>query len=185
MSRLSFRLACGLILLIGLVASGWLIYEGYPGNIWHAAPIIGSLLVAAGWMVTNLNTMRSNEIEHTLKLLERYGLSTESIRRWDIINSYDPETTVLEPPGEYVTVPRDRDAYEALDGELDDCEYIATGVLKGVYDDKMLRHELEQSFFTLYRFGRKYIAHERLEDKLYWIRFTTVCEKWRVNKAPY
>ena len=165
MPRIAFWFVCALIIVVGAVASVWFWNEGSAtNNTWHAAPVIGSLLVAVGWMVTSLNTIRSSELEYTLTLLGRYRVSAESQSRWEIISDHDPENTVLAPPDGKSDASEDDPVYDAVVGELNESEYIATGALKGVYDNEMLRYDLEPDFLLLYRFAIRYIEFVRVLD---------------------
>jgi hypothetical protein len=177
-SKTWFWVVCGLIIAIGLAASVWFIVEGLPGhdtNTWHAAAVIGSLLVAVGWMVTSLNNIRSRELEYTLRVLAEYRVSPESKKRWGIINEFLKTAQTLS-----LRSNKGEPICEAVSGELDDYEFIASGAVQGIYDNKMLRYELRSDFTLLYGLAEQYIQEIQAEDEdpELWESFCKLCRQW-------
>jgi hypothetical protein len=173
-----FWVVCGLIVATGLTASVSFMVEGLPGhdtNTWHAAAVIGSLLVAVGWMVTSLNNIRSRELEYTLRLLANYRVSPESKNRWAIINEFLKTGQTLSLHGN-----KGEPICDAVSGELDDYEFIASGAMQGIYDNKILRYELRSDFALLYGLAEQYIQEIQVddEDPEIWEYFCALCKRW-------
>lgn len=185
MTRWQFRGICWLIVVVGLAGVGWTTYEGFPQhNTWHAAALLGSLLVAIGWMVTSSNSIRSTEREQTLRVLSEYNSNETRDERWHVIVAEAPNDAMLRPPGS-ATEDRDVPIYGAVYNELNACEYISIGALRHVYDDEMLRYALSPDFLRLYRFAQQYIVYVRREyrDPEVWECFTSLCDKWGSQQA--
>ena len=181
MPKWVFWLVCYLIVAAGISASLWFIDEGWPDKCYYAAPVLGALLVAVGWMVTSLNTASNNEKEHTLDLIARRRADEKSEKRWELIHQYFPgQDDVLEPRKNKPSYASNDDLYLAVHKELDDGEFIAVGALRSVYDDTMLRNELELQFLKLYKVAELYIPdiQERDKDKEIWICFCKLCRNW-------
>jgi len=181
-SKTWFWVVCGLIVAIGLTTSVWFMAEGQPGhdtNTWHAAAVIGSLLVAVGWMVTSLNNVRSRELEYTLRILANYRVSPESKKRWEIINEFLLTGQTLSLEGN-----KGQPICDAVSGELDDYEFIASGAVQGVYDSKMLRYELRLDFALLYGLAKQYIQDIQVddEDPEIWEYFCKLCKRWDASR---
>lgn len=182
MPKWTFWLVCYLIVAVGATASLWFIDEGWPDKCYYAAPVIGALLVAVGWMVTSLNTVANNEKEHTLDLIATRRADEKSDERWKLIRHHFPRVDdVLEPRKNNPSYASDDELYSAVDKELNDGEFIAVGAFRGVYDNAMLRNELELQFFKLQKVAELYISDVRARDKddEIWICFSKLCADWR------
>lgn len=131
-SRNIFWLVSFIIILCGIVFAIWFGAEGWSKTVYFAAPIIGSLLVATGWIVTSLNTITNNEREHTLRVLSDYHRDNEIKSRWNTIYHYLDNSIILKPPGKEADYPSDHEIYDAAFEQLNACEYIAVGAMKGV-----------------------------------------------------
>jgi hypothetical protein len=178
MSKTWLWFVCGVIVAVGIGATAWFVVEGLsasPTNAWHAAPVIGSLLVAVGWMVTSLNVIRNRELEYTLRILADYRVSPESKTRWEIINGFLETKQTLSLKGN-----EDEPISGAVDGELNDYEFIASGAVRGIYDEAMLKYELGSDFLLLYRLAERYIQEFQADndDTEIWEYFCKLCKKW-------
>lgn len=183
MNKRFFWPLCSFILGVGVTAAIWFAVEGWTKlahDDWHTAALLGSLLVVVGWIVTSANTLRHNELDLTLRVLDKRRSDQESTRRWSIINNYKPGRYVLKPPGPGADYPSDHEIYDAVWNEINSCEYISIGGIKGIYDDAMLRNELESDFLLLHRFSKEYIKWEQanLHDPAIWENFDKLCQRW-------
>ena len=181
MPRSAFWGVSGTIVLIGIAFSVWFGQEGWPQqHVYLAAPVIGSLLVAVGWIVTSLNTITNNERTHTVQLLAAYQRDKETQGRWKIIEEYLPAGTILSPAGVGADYPSDHEIYDAVFEQLNECEYIAIGAMKGVYDNAMLKNDLEDRFVDLYRSVEGYIRAAQAEEgePEIWEWYCKLCRRW-------
>jgi Domain of unknown function (DUF4760) len=169
-----------IIILFGIAFAIWFGAEGWSKTVYYAAPIIGSLLVATGWIVTSLNTITNNEREHTLRALSEYHRDQEIKTRWKIIYNYLGSGEILKPSGKNADYPSDHEIYDAVFEQLNACEYIAVGAMKGVYDNAMLKNDLEEEFVDFYKSVKDYIqaAQAEANDFEIWEWYCKLCERW-------
>jgi hypothetical protein len=172
------------IILTGVIFTVWFVAEG-----WHdhdsarAAPVIGALLVAIGWMVTSENTIQNSARDHTIRVLLDYQ-SDESVKLWKTIRTFVPRPTALKLPGESDGYGEpDHEVFQAVDKQLDAYDFIALGVRFGVYNDSMLESALRPNFFDLYNLAGNYITYTRTltGDQEVWAEFTSLCLNWRAS----
>jgi hypothetical protein len=188
MQRWLFWTICGLIVVVGTGATILFAAEGRPDSYYRAAPILGSLLVAVGWMVTSLNAITNAETEHTLNLISQRAANAESKSRRDkIYKCFPNDDDVLPLPGESREYPKDDEIYDVVFNEINTSEYIALGALRGVYDNQMLRNEVESSFLKLNTLGKRYIPYirETFNDAEIWEYFTELCDKWANERKKH
>jgi hypothetical protein len=181
MPKWIFWTICGVIILFGLGISAFFAYEGRPDKCYYAAPVLGALLVAVGWMVTSVNTTKNSERDHTLKLIASRSADKEIDRRKTHIHRYFPGATDTLPlPGELAEYPKEHEVYSMVFKEINASEYIAWGYLRGVYDKEMLRNEVEIWFLKLHVLSQTYIPFIRQSfgDDEIWASFCKVCLKW-------
>jgi hypothetical protein len=170
----------GLALAIAVGASCWFISEGWPDKGYYAAPIIGSLIVSIGWIVTSENTIRNSQKDQTIKIVTATNHNHKA--DWGIVYRYLPGADdVLALPGESSVYPDAKhELYTAVDALLNDFDFIAVGALSGVYDRPLLENSLEPDFSTLYGLARRYIRYtqESEDDFEIWRPFCTLSERW-------
>jgi hypothetical protein len=166
-------------LLIGLATIAWLF--SWPNHSYYAAPVIGSLIVALGWIVASENTIRNSQHDQTIKaILSLKGPENE--RCWKLILKDLPGANdVLALPDSGLIYSESNRLYDAVDNLLNEFDFIALGARKGVYDRRMLRSALENDFITLYDLAANYISHtQRVEgDGEIWLDFCRLSTSWK------
>jgi hypothetical protein len=186
MPKALFWVICIVIIAFGLTIASFFAFEGKPNAYYYAAPVIGSLLVAIGWIVTSANTLKNNERDHTLKLISERAVNEEAKARRNLIYERFPnDDNVLPLPGETSEYPDGKHAiYLAVFEEINNNEYVAWGALQGIYDTALLRNEIEDYFLKLFTLGSRYIPYIRRSfgDDEIWEHFSRLCIKW--SKRP-
>ncbi len=185
LSGLRLKLTYGVALAIGLSAAGWFISEGWPRACYIAAPIIGSLLVAFGWIVTSENFIKHNKRDQVLKnLTDSRG---QNQKRWDLIYGYLPDPSDTLPlPGESTAYPNaNHELYKTVDDLLNDFDFLAFGAEEGVYDERLLRAAMEPDFSLLYSTAERYIKYtqESQHDPEIWAPFCRVTKRWESDSS--
>ncbi|HZV76378.1 MAG TPA: DUF4760 domain-containing protein [Candidatus Babeliales bacterium] len=175
--------------IIAVGSSTWIGYEAGVnpgGNYWHLAPIIGSVLVALGWIVTTQTMMKTNMRQHTITVMLHYDTANVSQRHRKLIIEYLPSLESLVVPGDRIPTYDDEGSpfYEALDYELNYFDFMASGVFKQVLDEQLLRDSFNSKFLYFYRCARPYIDHVQntYGNERIWGNFCSLCEKW--EKTP-
>jgi len=179
-SGLALKLTYGVALAIGLSTAGWFISEGWPRACYIAAPIIGSLLVAFGWIVTSENFIKHNKRDQVLKNLTDSGERNQT--RWDLIYRYLPGANDTLPlPGETAAYPNaNHELYKTTDTLLNDYDFLAFGAEEGVYDERLLRAAMQPDFSLLYFTAERYIKHiqDSQNDPEIWAPFCRLTKRW-------
>jgi len=169
------------LVVVGVGVSVWLAFEGPSPSSWHAAPVIGSLLVAIAWMVTAQHTVQVSMRDHTLGVI-RECQRDEAKRRWALIGKYLPhKQAVLELPGESPEYGSpDHEIYRAVEDQLDAFDRIALGAKYGLYDDAMLKSALKTTFRELHDLADRYIKYKQDSENHaeIWRDFSDLREKW-------
>jgi hypothetical protein len=169
------------LVVVGVGVSVWLAFEGPSPSSWHAAPVIGSLLVAIAWIVTAQHTVQVRMRDHTIGVI-RECQGDEAKHRRALIRKYLPQQhAVLELPGESPEYGSpDHEIYRAVDDQLDAFDRIALGVKYGLYDDAMLKGALKTTFRELHDLADRYIQYtqDSENDADIWRDFSGLSAKW-------
>ena len=88
-----------------------------------------------------------------------------------------------EPP---LCFPEDHEIYATVDQMLNDFDFVALGVFKGVYDEDMFWSAVANDFVDLYKTARRYIKHTQAakRDPEIWSDFSKLSVKWGGDRAP-
>jgi hypothetical protein len=161
--------AIGLFALAFLIAFALEAWR-YPssGAYWHIAALIGSIIIAAGWIVTSENTVKNNARQHTITVILDYDRNPQHDKNWAVIIKYLPGADDILGPPTASGIPDDHALYKAVNGELDYLEFIALGVLSEVFDNDMIKSAFQVDFITLYQTAKPYIDYERQTDGEIW-----------------
>lgn len=165
-----------LVFLIGFGLEAW--RNPSTGAYWHVAALIGSIIIAAGWIVTSENTVRNNARQHTITVILDYDKNPQHDRNWKIIVRYLPGADDVLGPPLTSGLPEDHELYSAVDAETDYLEFIALGVLNEVFDDVMIKSAFQVDVMTLYQTAKPYIDYTREEDVDVWDAFCRLAPEW-------
>lgn len=154
------------------------------GSYWHIATLVGSMLVAAGWIVTSENTMRNHARANAVGAISEYERSEAGKKNWEEIERCFPGVDdVLSLPGsspEFSS--EERKPYLAVTQELNRFGHVAMGVLNEVFDEGLIRNSMYGDFEALYRVGKPYIEYtRRFDGQDVWENFCTVCVRWGIQ----
>lgn len=170
------------IVVFGLATAAFFAFEGRPNAYYYAAPVVGALLVSTGWIVTSANTIKNVERDHTLKVISEHAADEKSkVRRELIYKEFLEDAEILPLPGESERYPDgEHPVYLAVFDEINASEYVAWGALQGVYDNSLLKSEVEDYFLKLSVLGSRYIPYIRrsFSDEEIWEHFSRLCAKW-------
>ena len=163
---------------------GWLIYfvarQPAGSGILSSVPIMAALLVSVGWVTTALLTNWNNQREHTIATIS--SSKDENAKKWDEIRSRLPDDQELPLPDQPpLSLDKDDDFYKkVMDQLLNDFDFIALGVFKGVYDESMMYSALANDFIDLYNMTTHYIRYVQIRDKdnEVWVEFERLSRNW-------
>lgn len=151
------------------------------GAFWHVAALVGSIIVAAGWIVTSENTVRNNARQHTIAVILDYDKSERRDRNWITILKYLPGADDVLGPPSVSQLPADHEIYKVIDSELDYVEFIALGILSETFDRDMAKSAFHADFITLFQTASPYVDYVRADDAEVWEAFCQVCSTWNVK----
>jgi hypothetical protein len=170
---------------IALGSLAGLAYEAQQagsGNYYHLAPLIGSLLVALGWIVTTQTMIKTNMRQHTITVMLHYDSANVSQQHRKVIIEYLPEPNSVVVPGDKIPSydTENHPFYEALDYELNQFDFMGNGVFSGVLDEELLRGSLDSKFLYYYTCAKPYIDYTQgIYGKRVWGSFCALCERWK------
>ncbi len=148
------------------------------GAYWHIAALIGSIIIAAGWIVTSENTVKNNARQHTITVILDYDRNVQHDKNWDVIIRYVPGANDILGAPEEVGLTPDHELYRAVDRELDFLEFIALGVLNEVLDNPMTKSAFQVDFQILYKTAKPYMDWVRQDDSEVWEAFYKLAVLW-------
>lgn len=167
-----------LLALVLFVAEAW--RNPTAGAYWHVAALVGSIIVAAGWIVTSENTVRNNARQHTIAVLLKHD-GEESKTRWKIINDALPGSATLGIDCMLIETKKPwGELYDAVDTELNLYEFVAVGVIKEVFDEPIMRNSYRKDFLDVFHMAEPYIADVTSKDNEgdVWNNYSALCAKW-------
>lgn len=175
----------GSIAALIFLAYPWPHYpQSTPAVDWHGAvaALIGSLIVAIGWIVSSENTVRNAQRQHTITVMLKFEYDAEAQKRHETFRKYLPDPQMRVQPGDAIRDFNDPQAHEllaAVRADLNFMEFIAVGVQCEALDRRMVKKSLRLSFlFTSWRY-RPYMDHQqRTRDADIWKAYRTLAEEW-------
>ena len=148
------------------------------GQMWHAAPFLGSILIAVGWVVTSEVNIKSSQRQHTIVLITQHLLDpNRALNRATIKTVLPTHDTKFTPQ----MVPFDNETHEvikALDVELNFYEFIAAGARRYDLDEKLLKQCLRGMFCNFHEQCKDYIAYWRNKSPTIWCEITWLRRRW-------
>jgi hypothetical protein len=183
----------GLYCSAAVIAVGSTVWLGLDANnnkigYWHLAPLIGSIIVAIGWIVTTQTMIKTNMRQHTITVMLHYDSAYANQKLGEVIIEHLPTPDDLVVPGDKIP-PYGTETdkfYRALDFELNRFDFMATGINSGVFDEGLIRRTLNSKFLYYYRCARPYIDYVQgtYKNKRIWGAFCAICEKWKATPLP-
>ncbi len=180
-------------LIYGLVlaGSGLAIYVLYaqeqsesPHQYWHIATLVGSLIIAIGWIVASGNTVRNAQRQHAITISLAYEYDAKSAERRKTIRRYlaTGRTQLIPSQGSDPPIPPysevAHELYEAVDYELNFMDFIANGVLSETLDNTLIRNGMQSQFFYRYYQAKPYVQAVRRQNRRIWSSFVEICDEW-------
>lgn len=173
------------IAVVALAALAAFLLEAWrnpaSGAYWHVAALVGSIIVAAGWIVTSENTVRNNARQHTIAVLLKHD-EEDANKRWKLINQALPGDSVLGMDCMLIETKQTwAELYDAVDLQINTYEFIAMGIVEEVFDEPMMLNTYRNDFLSMYNLAEPYIANARagVNSTDVWDNFCEVCVKWQ------
>jgi hypothetical protein len=177
------------IVLAGSFGSlAWLIgLEQHSKNpaYWHIAALIGSVVIAIGWIVASENTVRNAQRQHSVSISLAYEYHSGAEERRKVIREFLPKATSRLDPAKDSSLPQysdvGHDLFAALDYELNFMDFIASGVSSETLDGGLIRDSFRTQFFFRYYQAEPYIRHIRSRNANIWKALYDLCEEWEFS----
>ena len=97
------------------------------GQIWHAAPFFGSVLIAVGWIVTAEVNIRNSKKQHPFMLITQHLLDPNRAKNRATIRTVLPTYKTKLTPQMVDFDDENHEVIKALDVELNFYEFVAVG----------------------------------------------------------
>jgi hypothetical protein len=165
--------------VIALVALGFDIINNVWGDQkqWQITIFLGSMLIAAGWVVTNEVTIRNSRKQHTINLITTLMTNQKRIEDKEKIREKLPRSqrlnrTILDYDAENDPLA------QAIDRELNFYEFIAIGLATGDLDENIARRMLDGLLTNCVWQVEDYILHWRSKNKTTWEDVSELYKRW-------
>jgi hypothetical protein len=158
-----------------------------PTNLVAIGAFFGSMLVTAGWIVSNEIAILNSRRQHTIAVLSAYYTNPERRKDVDVIKKKLPYPRKLTAS---VADFHDSDSEfnKAIDRTLGLHEFIAAAIEQRDIDERLARETISGSFVGFYLQCADYIHYWRFEapeaDRETWINICRVYNKWRGPQLP-
>ena len=148
------------------------------GEIWHAAPFLGSMLIAIGWIVTSEANIRSSKRQNTIMLITQHLLDNNRTKNRTTIRKTLPTYETNFTPQMVSFDDEDHELIKALDIELNFYEFIAAAARRDDLDEKLLKVCLRGMFTHFHKQCSDYIKHWQTKNSDTWSQMDWMRRKW-------